>query len=145
MLFRSSEHILDGYSYSQPFMCQRNNELADLFYFFSCGKDNIVYVLGYIAISPFGKKTIDYQFANEPFDKFTLNTDIEQSKIKQYEEVYAAVHSFAFSQTVNEDEKKTLRNYLELLPQVMSQSQLEFYSRVIPEFFSWVQKAIKGN
>ena len=59
------------------------------------------------------------------------------TKTSHLQELYEAIRTFAFQSTLNVEEKKLLREYLEIQKILTPTELTDFYYQLSPEFYSW--------
>lgn len=66
------------------------------------------------------------------------------AKKRELARLYGEIREFAFAETLDEVQRKKLRQYRELQGQVIGPQVLEYYKVLSPEFFQWMDEMGAG-
>ena len=149
-------YIPDGIAHSHPIIGQENGKIIDCFFLFNYSYKTAEFTTptARLAIDPYDKELIYfYDSKTKPFEtnmktgsyplKFAFSKDERREALRNYQISYVLVRKFAFADSLNPEQRKTLFEYLKSFNALIPTKQKPYYIMLSPEFFSWMTQMLK--
>ena len=130
----TSELVLDGDYYTDPFFAIVNHRVGDMFLFYTLDGDYAV-IYGFVIIDPISKSVIRNM---NGLNKVIRLSNIG-AKAEQYKHLYEQIHEFAFMNSLSISQLEILKEFYNLLHLPEYTFFFEIYNSIIPEFLTWIK------
>ena len=111
--------------------------------------DSVFKVSGITVVDSRTNRILEWGDANEVFKlgpalrkNNSGNPESNVQVLEKYNRLYGAIYDFAFSESLTNNQKEMLKEFMDLREELLYPPELDLSRKISPEFFAWVDRVI---